>query len=508
MKLGTKIVLIAILAIVTSVGAGLYVQSHIIHRQGIELTRETMRTAVIEAENVRQTISKLGNSGAFDRPKLLADYKKSGDLEGSALYRTIPVIAAIHAIEKIAAENQWEFRVPKHQARNSRNLPTAEEEPILTLLESGSTAEYFTVDKAKNQMIFARPIKLTADCLACHGDPKNSPTGDGKDILGYAMENWKEGEVHGAFLLKSSLNRVDHVARAGMMQTLLWVLPIAVVISACTTLYTRRRIIGPLESSIEVVNSASAQTSSAAREISSASQQLAAGASQQAASLEETHAAIEQISGMTAQNVTHAQNTRSLAGETRAAADNGTADMQAMNRAMDEIKAASLGIAKIIKTIDEIAFQTNILALNAAVEAARAGEAGAGFSVVADEVRALAQRSATAARETAASIADSIQKSDHGVSMSAKVTVGLTDIAEKARRMDTLVAAIASGSSEQHASIAQVNGAIGEIDKVTQVNASASEETAAAAQQLNAQSIELNAAVVNLSLLISGAAKS
>jgi methyl-accepting chemotaxis protein len=398
--------------------------------------------------------------------------------------------------------------VPKHQARNSRNLPTAEEEPILALLNDGSTEEYFAVDKSKNQMVFARPIKLSADCLACHGDPKNSPTGDGKDILGYTMENWKEGEVHGAFVLKSSLDRVDHVARAGMMQTLLWVLPIAIVISAGTTVYTRRRIIRPLESSIEIVNSASEQASSAAREISSAAQQLAAGASQQAASLEQTHAAVEQISGMTAQNVTHAQNTRALAGETLAAADKGTTDVQAMNRAMDEIKAASLGIAKIIKTIDEIAFQTNILALNAAVEAARAGEAGAGFSVVADEVRALAQRSATAARETAASINDSIHKSEHGVSMSAKVAAGLTDIAEKARRMDTLIAAIATGSSEQHSNIAQVNGSIGEIDKVTQVNASASEEAAAAAEQLNAQSLELNAAVVNLSLLISGAVKS
>jgi methyl-accepting chemotaxis protein len=176
-----------------------------------------------------------------------------------------------------------------------------------------------------------------------------------------------------------------------------------------------------------------------------------------------------------------------------------------MVRAMGEIKSASDNISKIIKTIDEIAFQTNILALNAAVEAARAGEAGAGFAVVADEVRSLAQRSALAARETADRITTSIEKSEHGVRVSNKVSTSLADIADKARRMNELVREIASGSSEQSQGIAQVNTAVNQLDAVTQSNAAAAEESASASEELSAQSIELKAAVEQLVMIVSGA---
>ncbi len=505
MKLGNKILAIALGAIAVSVLAGLVVQNHVIHQQGVTLTRETMRAAIIEAENVRGTISKLGTSGAFDRPKLLAEYRQSGDLRGSTIYNTIPVVAAWNAIQEVADENQWEFRVPKNQARNEKNKPTPSEEKILALLERGDTPEYFEIDKAANLLVLARPIRLTADCLSCHGDPKNSPTGDGKDILGFAMENWREGEVHGAFVLKAPLEKVDAVSRAGMLQTALWILPVAGLLGFCALVFSRRTIIRPLEASIAVIDAASSQEESAAREIATASQRLAEGASEQAASLEETSATLEEISSMTHRNAEHAGNAEAVAAQTRTAAEAGTADMVEMVRAMGEIKTASDNISKIIKTIDEIAFQTNILALNAAVEAARAGEAGAGFAVVADEVRSLAQRSAVAARETADRITESIQKSEHGVRISTKVSGSLNDIADKARRMNELVREIAAGSKEQSQGVTQVNTAVGQLDKVTQSNAAAAEETASASEELSAQSVELKSAVENLVTIVSGA---
>jgi methyl-accepting chemotaxis protein len=507
MKLGNKIVSIALAAIAVSVAAGLLVQNKVIHAQGIRLTRDTMRASIVEAENVRDTISTLGTAGAFNRPKLLAEYKASGDLRGSTLYKTIPVVAAWEAIQKVADENKWDFRVPKNNARNEKNNPTPEEARILAILERGDAPEYFHVDTGRNLIIYARPIKLSADCLACHGDPKNSPTGDGLDILGFKMENWKEGEVHGAFVLHAKLDTVDEVARAGMTRTVVWVLPVAALVGVCAMAFSRKTIIRPLEESIRVIDAASAQEESSAREISTASQRLAEGASEQAASLEETSATLEEISSMTRRNAEHAGNAETIAAETRIAADHGAADMQEMVRAMGEIKTASDNIARIIKTIDEIAFQTNILALNAAVEAARAGEAGAGFAVVADEVRSLARRSALAARETADRITASIQKSEHGVRVSTKVSASLNDIADKARRMNDLVREIAGGSKEQSEGISQVNTAVGQLDTVTQSNAAAAEQSASASEELSAQSVELKAAVGRLVVIVSGAGR-
>jgi methyl-accepting chemotaxis protein len=191
---------------------------------------------------------------------------------------------------------------------------------------------------------------------------------------------------------------------------------------------------------------------------------------------------------MTRRNADSAREAKSLAGETRAAADEGAKRVDAMQQAMGAIKESSTQIAKIVKTIDEIAFQTNILALNAAVEAARAGEAGAGFAVVAEEVRSLAQRSAQSARETASRIEESVSRSDNGARISVEVAESFGEIVTKARRVDDLVAEIANASNEQNTGLAQVSTAVMQMDKVTQSNAASAEETASAAEELNAQS--------------------
>jgi methyl-accepting chemotaxis protein len=176
--------------------------------------------------------------------------------------------------------------------------------------------------------------------------------------------------------------------------------------------------------------------------------------------------------------------------------------MRAMNQAMEAIKVSSDDIAKIIKTIDEIAFQTNILALNAAVEAARAGEAGMGFAVVADEVRNLAQRSAQAAKETANKIEGAIGKTALGVDISSKVAQALNEIVAKARQVDELASEVASASRQQTQGITQINTAVGQMDKVTQSNAASAEESAAAAEELNSQAIMMKDAVSELTRLV------
>jgi methyl-accepting chemotaxis protein len=251
----------------------------------------------------------------------------------------------------------------------------------------------------------------------------------------------------------------------------------------------------------------SAQTHAAALQVSSASQSMADGASRQAASLEESSASLHEMASMTSRNSESAQSAKGLAAEARTTADAGTRDMTAMREAMTAIKSSSSEISKIIKTIDEIAFQTNILALNAAVEAARAGEAGAGFAVVAEEVRNLAQRSAQAAKETAAKIADASSKSEQGASISGQVAGSLDKIVERIRQLDEMVGGIAQASTEQSEGIGQLNQAVAGMDKITQSNAALAQQSASSAEEMKAQSAQVKTAVNDLLRMVQGYAE-
>ncbi len=279
---------------------------------------------------------------------------------------------------------------------------------------------------------------------------------------------------------------------------------IAVLVGATLAYFITRRINRVLWHVSDEVREGAKQVSGAATQVNTASQSLAQGTNEQAASLEETSASLEEITSMTSRNAESAANAKGLANLARTAAETGSGDMQAMTSAMDAIKASSDNIAKIIKTIDEIAFQTNILALNAAVEAARAGEAGAGFAVVAEEVRALAQRCAQAARETTTSIEDSIQKAGRGVDISGKVAVGLGQIVENARKVDELIGEIATASREQTQGLNQIVTAVSQMDKVTQSLAAGAEESAASAEELHGQAMSLESAISELDRLVGG----
>jgi methyl-accepting chemotaxis protein len=298
-----------------------------------------------------------------------------------------------------------------------------------------------------------------------------------------------EVETSGAAVIAVNRNTII-VAYAGLAG--------AILIGLGALIYLARSVFRPFGAVVTALRTAAAESASATSQVSSSSQALADGASEQAASLEETSSALEEMSSMTKRNADHAASAKTLAHQTRAAAETGANDMARMEQAMAAIKASSNNIAKIIKTIDEIAFQTNILALNAAVEAARAGEAGLGFAVVAEEVRNLAQRSAQAARETAERIEDSIQKSEHGAGISGKVAASLQEIVSKARKVDELIAEIASASSEQSQGILEVNRAVTQMDKITQSNAASAEESASAAAQLAGQAATLEQTVDTL----------
>jgi hypothetical protein len=297
-------------------------------------------------------------------------------------------------------------------------------------------------------------------------------------------------------------------AKAGeeaLRRTLLWAglaCSILVVILLAYGWRFRRSTVQQLRRLADSLGEASHQVAQAADQVSSSSQQLAAGASEQASSLEESSASLNEMASMTKRNAEGATRANELARGARKAADTGASDVEQMRDSMGAIKASSDDIAKIIKTIDEIAFQTNILALNAAVEAARAGAAGAGFAVVADEVRALAQRSAMASRETSEKIEAAIAKTAQGVQISGRVAQNLSEIVETVRKVDDLIAEVATASGEQNQGVDQINTAVSQMEKITQNNAAGAEESAAAAEQLKAQAMSLQDAVTELSKLV------
>jgi methyl-accepting chemotaxis protein len=320
-----------------------------------------------------------------------------------------------------------------------------------------------------------------------------------------SFEPW--GWVIGAGAYEDDFADVRAQMAHAQEHMLVWVASAAGVVAllaAVIGVLLSRGIAGPVTRAIEVLSQSADQITMAAAHVSASSQQLAEGASHQAASVEETSATLKELSAMTKRNAESAQKTNELAKQARTDAEQGTHEVKSMMGAMQALKSSNDETVKIIKTIDEIAFQTNILALNAAVEAARAGEAGMGFSVVADEVRVLAQRCAQAARETTEKIESSRTRTVQGVDISAKVAAALDDITGNIRRVDELVAEVAGASQEQTTGISQIGIAVDQMDKVTQGNAATSEESAAAAEELSAQAEILRHSINELLQLVEG----
>ena len=550
MKLGNKLVAGALLGVGVTALAGLLVQRLIIRRQGIDLTHDAMKAVLLEAENIRSGNSKLVTGRAFDYVKLLAEAKRASDFRETTLYDTVPVVSAWKAIERSAAEEGYEFRIPKFQPRNPKNEPTPEEAAILKRFETENLPEYFAIDEAHNQVVYARPIRLTDDCLGCHGSPSTSPTGNGLDMLGFHMEDWKSGQVHGAFVLKANLDKVDKITTASMTTTAIWTLPVAALIGFGFFWIARAKIIRPLTSlltltaamgegdlterletgsndeigqmaqslnhaldrlgstlrdisegtqslaaSSEEVTAVSRQmaenadqAANQANGVSAASEQVSANVSVVASSAEELMASIREISKSSNEAARVAKNAAGVASQT--------------NQRIGKLGQSSIEIGQVIKVITSIAEQTNLLALNATIEAARAGEAGKGFAVVANEVKELAKQTATATEEIGQKIG--------AIQLDTKNAVqAIAEITEIINQVNDISNTIASAVEEQTVTTTEIGRNVQEAAKgareIAQGNASiagaalssaeGAKKTESAAQSLGAMAARLQSLV-------------
>ncbi|MBF0489575.1 MAG: methyl-accepting chemotaxis protein [Candidatus Omnitrophica bacterium] len=313
-----------------------------------------------------------------------------------------------------------------------------------------------------------------------------------KSTAELGMQDTAQGSANAG----TSLARSSTIMLAG--------LTLGIIIAILLAFLITFGISGAITKIVLALNEGSEQTSSAAQQVASSSQQLSQGATEQASSLEETSSALDEMASMIRQNADNAGKANQMATEAKLHAEKGDDSMREMQISMKAIGESTDKVGKIIKTIEEIAFQTNILALNAAVEAARAGEHGKGFAVVADEVRNLAQRASVAAKDTQSLIENSQIRSKEGSENTQKASEALKQIIDAAKKVADVVNEIALASKEQAEGINQVTNAISQMDQVTQQNAASAEESAAASEELSSQAENLKDMIIGLQQIVSG----
>jgi methyl-accepting chemotaxis protein len=529
LKIGIKITILFISVLIVSFAISFFVSKGSIERDAHEAIISKARAITIEAENARNYVAALrGQQSAFYEEELLKDLKKVmegsknrlEDAKRTRYYWTIPVVAGWTVGQTNAEKANYEFRVPKIEPRNPKNEPNEMERKMLLKMTNENLEEYYEKDVKENKFRYMRAIKLTKDCVLCHGTRADDPDGDGIDPLGFKMEGWAAGETHGAFEVVADLKPVDNQVAASLKKTLLSGLLIISGAIGIITLFVSRNITNPIHKVVSMlkdvaegegdltkridVNSKdetgemakwfnkfienieeivsqtkgiSEQLASSSEEISSNAQHVSQGAQNQSASIEEVNASVGEVAkGSTDANT--------VANETVNVANQGTEIMAQNMEGMKQINRSSEQISEIINVISEIAEQTNLLALNAAIEAARAGEHGMGFAVVADEVRKLAERSAQAAKEITNLIKESTKQVKDGTKLAEDVKNALQKIVDGIKKTAGAIQTIAAATEEQSASITNVAS-------ITQENASASEEMASASEELASQAMAL-----------------
>lgn len=481
-------------------------QIYIINSKSEEGILKQSRAIVLMAEAARNEMSNKLASGVI-RP--------FDEIPRDKIMDAVPVITAIQMASANAQKAGYKFRVPKVAPRNKENTPDAVESSVLQQMKAENKDEITIHDE--NSIRYFKAIRLSKECLYCHGDPAGT-----KDVVGGTKEGWKVGEIHGAFEIISSLDPAKQETRAAAISVTIWTVGILIVVTVFVAWLMRTSVLNPLaeitgltrmmakgnftrgvanpgkdeigevgsslnsmiksvSSVIRVVTETVDSVQISSQEISDASDSVASGAAAQASSVEHVSDSMESMAASIKDNAANCKKTSEIANHAAKNAEESGKSVQEGFKALNEIAGK-------IQIIEEIARQTNLLALNAAIEAARAGEHGKGFAVVASEVRKLAERSGKAALEI-------IEISKASVGVATKAGEQLSALVPEIQKTAELVDEIAAQSDDQNQNASRINDSLQNLGQVIHQNAAAAQEIAATTQVLAEKSRDLSDAV-------------
>ncbi len=476
-----------------------------IHDKSQETLLVQSKAIVLMAEAARKEMSNKIDSG------IIRPFDQIPDDE---VINAVPVITAIRMANMNAEKAGYDFRVPKESPRNPANTPTKLESRVLAEMKASNKDEVTIIDD--NHIRYFKAIRLTEECLYCHGDPAGT-----KDVTGGTKEGWKTGEIHGAFEIISSLAASKADSRNAAITFSVWTISVLAILAFIVTWVLRSSVLRPLQEIISLtsamsegrfkggikktagdeigkvgnslnsmiaslggviktVTGAAGNVRIGSHELAAAADNVATGAARQASSVEELSASMEAMTQHIIKTADNSAKTKEIAAKNAAHAEHS-------GKSLVEGLSVLKEIADKIQVIEEIARQTNLLALNAAIEAARAGEHGKGFAVVASEVRKLAEKSGLAAQEI-------IRISEASVEVANNAGEQLSEMIPEIQRTAELIEEIAAASATQDESARQINQAIMELGNVIHQNASAAEEISGTAQELANKSSELTEA--------------